>query len=192
MNRVGIDAHKKSCTTSIFADGSGVEASPIESFVFKTTPHGISEFMQKVPCNSLIVIEASTTGKALTRSLGKKYKNIHMVSPPEKKPQVKTDKRDSERIVREDMLGYLRRCYIPSQYIEDMRSLVTQQIDLGEKIARVKCSIDYLPCDLVQNVVDFPFRVFDLKLERGSEFRELLTNKFIWLLASLTETCLSV
>lgn len=155
--RVGIDAHKKSCTTCIFADGSGVEGSPVERFVFKTTPHGVSEFMQKVPDNSLIVIEASTTGKALSRVLLQKYNNIHMVSPPEKKPHVKTDKRDAERIVKEDMLGYLRRCYIPSQYIEDMRSVVMQQIDLGEKIARVKCQVHSL---LEKNMVQSEFEEF--------------------------------
>lgn len=113
--------------------------------------------MQKVPENSPIVIEAITTGKALSRVLLQKYNNIHMLSPPEKKPQVKTDKRDAERIVKEDMRGYLRRCYIPSQYIEDLRSVVMQQIDLGEKIARVKCQVHSL---LEKNMVQSEFEEF--------------------------------
>jgi transposase len=110
-SRVGIDAHKKSCTTCVFADGAEADSAPTQSFVFKTTQQGVSEFMQKVPRDSVIVIEASTTGKTLTRILGEGgYGNIHMVAPPEKKPFVKTDKRDSERIVKEDRLGYhLRR-----------------------------------------------------------------------------------
>jgi hypothetical protein len=37
----------------------------------------------------------------------------------------------------EDMLNYLRRCYIPSQYIENIRFVVTQQIQIGRRIARV-------------------------------------------------------
>jgi hypothetical protein len=33
---------------------------------------------------------------------------VHMVAPPERKRSIKTDRRDAERIVREDMLQYLR------------------------------------------------------------------------------------
>jgi transposase len=125
--------------------------------VFKTTRQGVSEFMDKIPKDSLIVIEASTTGKSLSRILLQKYSSIHMVAPPERKPSVKTDKRDSERIVREDMLGYLRRCYVPSTYIEDMRFLIGQQMDLGEKISRVKCQVHSL---LERNMLQSEFEQF--------------------------------
>jgi transposase len=152
---VGIDAHKKSCTTCVFANG--VDSHPTHSFVFKTTKRGVSEFMEKVPKDSLIIVEASTTGKTLSRILLQKYVEIHMVAPPERKPSVKTDKRDSERIVREDMLGYLRRCYIPSPYIEDMRFVVGQQMDLGEKISRVKCQVHSL---LERNMLQSEFEGF--------------------------------
>ena len=57
---------------------------------------------------------------------------------------MKTDKKDSERIVREDALGYLRRCYVPSPYIENMRLLTAQKIQLGENITRVKNQIHSL------------------------------------------------
>ena len=100
--------------------------------------------LAKIPDKSVFVIESSTTGKAVTRMISSFASNqhvIHMVAPPEKKASVKTDKRDCERIVKEDALGYLRRCYVPSQYIEDMRFLVTQQIEIGAKISRVKNQI---------------------------------------------------
>jgi hypothetical protein len=54
-----------------------------------------------------------------------------MVAPPERRVSIKTDRRDAERIVMEDMLNYLRRCYIPSQYIENIRFVITQQIQIG-------------------------------------------------------------
>ena len=88
--------------------------------------------MEKVPQGSIAVIESSTTGKVLLRMLSGKYE-IHMVAPLERKVSIKSDRRDTERIVMEDMLNYLRRCYIPSQYVKNMRFLVTQQIQIGRK-----------------------------------------------------------
>jgi transposase len=98
--RVGIDAHKTKCTTVMF-DGDSVTG----SFDFQTTRHGVYEFMEKVPEGSIAVIEPSTTGKVLSRMLSGKYE-VHMVAPPERKVSIKTDRRDAERIVMEDMLNY--------------------------------------------------------------------------------------
>jgi transposase len=142
MMRAGIDAHKKSCTTCIFKD-DGVSSTPSETFVFRTTMQGVAEFMEKVPEGSTVVIESSTTGKVISRLLSSKYE-VHMIAPPEKKPSIKTDKRDAERIVKEDMLGYTRRCYIPSQYIEGLRLIVAKQMEIGEKISRAKDQVHAL------------------------------------------------
>ena len=131
------------------------EKSPVQSFVFKTSRAGVSELLAKIPEKSVFVIESSTTGKAITRLLSSTSNHeIHMVAPPEKKPSIKTDKRDSERIVKEDMLGYLRRCYVPSQYVEDMRFSVTTQMEIGAKIARVKNQVHAL---LERNMVQSEF-----------------------------------
>ena len=142
-NRIGIDAHKRSCTVSVFESDSVLENPPSESFSFKTTHDALVQFIQKVPERSIIVLESSTTGKTISRMLSSRYE-VHMVAPPERKPSVKTDKKDSERIVREDALGYLRRCYVPSPYIENMRLLTAQKVQLGENITRVKNQIHSL------------------------------------------------
>jgi transposase len=142
--RVGIEAHKKKCITQIFdsaaADGAADSFEPTEMFSFPTTMEGLSSIYQRVPVGSVIVIESSTTGKLLSRILSSKYE-VHMVAPPERKPSIKTDARDAARMVREDMLGYSRRCYIPSQYIEELRFHVFQMIQTGGKISRVKNQI---------------------------------------------------
>ncbi len=98
-----------------------------EMFEFGTTRDGVSEFMNKVPEGSTVVIESSTTGKTLSMMLSEKYE-VHMIAPPERKPQVKTDKRDAVKIVMEDELGYARRVYVPSPYIEELRILVSRVI----------------------------------------------------------------
>jgi len=130
--QVGIDAHKRSCTVCVIEEGTVTD-----SFSFPTTREGVGEFMGRIHGKATVIIEASTTGKVLSRMLLDKYE-VHMVAPPERKRSVKTDRRDAERIVREDTLQYLRRCYIPSPYIEMLRSLVMQQIQVGRKISRVK------------------------------------------------------
>jgi transposase len=135
---VGIDAHKRTCTVCVIEDGA-----VRESFAFPTTREGVSEFMERIPIRATVVVEASTTGKVISRMLADKHE-IHMVAPPERKRSIKTDRRDAERIVREDMLQYLRRCYIPSAAIEETRFLVFQQIQVGRKIGRVKNQVHAL------------------------------------------------
>ncbi|MCL4436407.1 MAG: IS110 family transposase [Thaumarchaeota archaeon] len=138
MMTVGVDAHKRSCTVCTF-EGQIKK----EIFEFSTTYQGLSSFTSKIPEGSVIVIESSTTGKVLSRILSERYQ-VHMVTPPERKPSIKTDKRDAEKLVKEDMLGYTRRCYIPSKQIEEMRTLVSRQMQIGEKISGVKSQIHSL------------------------------------------------
>ena len=135
---VGIDAHKKTCTVCVVEDGTVTD-----SFSFPTTREGVNRFMEKIQRKATVVIEASTTGKVLSRMLMEKYE-VHMVAPPERKRVIKTDRRDAERIVQEDALRYLRRCYIPSPYIEMLRFQVMQQIQVGRKIGRVKNQVQAL------------------------------------------------
>lgn len=168
--RVGIDAHKKSCTTCVFADSDVLASSPSETFVFRTTTRGVAEFMEKVPEGSTVVIESSTTGKAISRLLSGKYE-VHMISPPERKPAIKTDKRDAERIVKEDMLGYVRRSYIPSQRIEELRLIVAKQMEIGGKISAVKNQIHAL---LERNILQSEFE--DLSDVFGVEGLERLSS----------------
>ncbi len=135
---VGVDAHKRSCMACTFEDQAKREL-----FEFPTTNQGLSRFTTKIPEGSVVVIESSTTGKTLSRILAGSYE-VHMIAPPERKPSVKTNKRDAEKIAREDMLGYTRRCYIPSKYIEEMRTLAARQMQIGEKISGVKSQVQSL------------------------------------------------
>ena len=135
---VGVDAHKRNCTACTFEGQTKKEV-----FEFPTTNRGLSSFTTRIPDGSVVVIESSTTGKALSRLLSDRYQ-VHMIAPPETKPSVKTNKRDAEKIAKEDMLGYTRRCYIPSKQIEEMRSTVSRQMRIGEKISGVKSQIHSL------------------------------------------------
>jgi transposase len=137
---VGVDAHKKSCTAIRYDE---TKRKVLETSVFPTSKTSVTEFMEHLPEGTTVVVESSTTGKAITKLIPTKLQ-VQMVAPPERKPSVKTDERDALRIVKEDMLGYLRRCYVPSPYIEELRLTVAKQIEIGEKISRVKGQIHAL------------------------------------------------
>jgi transposase len=135
---VGIDAHKRKCVAACLYGDSNVEM-----FEFQTTREGLKALSGRVPEKTTVVIEASTTGKVISRLLSSKY-DVHMVAPPERKPAVKTDERDAVRIAKEDSLGYLRRVYVPSDYVEEIRSVVMRQVQIGRKISRVKNQVHSL------------------------------------------------
>jgi hypothetical protein len=87
-----------------------------------------------------------------------------MVAPLERNVSIKTDRRDAERIVMEDMLNYLRRCYIPSQYIKNIRFVVTQQIRIGRRIARVKNQVHaLLEMNMIQHELEDMADIFGVK-----------------------------
>ena len=102
--------------------------------------------------------------------LSGKYE-VHMISPQERKPAIKTDKRDAERIVKEDMLGYVRRSYIPSQRVEELRLIVSKQMEIGGKISAVKNQIHAL---LERNLLQSEFE--DLSDIFGVEGLERLSS----------------
>nr|CCC55700.1 hypothetical protein [uncultured archaeon] len=110
----------------------------MKTFEFQTTKEGINELMKNVPEGSTVVIEAGTTGKTLSRMLSEKYV-VHMIAPF-RRPEIKTDERDSINIVKEDALGYVSRCYIPSPYVEGLRFLSSNMIETGRKAAMIKDS----------------------------------------------------
>lgn len=188
--RVGIDAHKKSCTTCVFGGDDVLSSTPSETFVFKTTMQGVAEFTQKVPEGSTVVIESSTTGKAISRLLSDRYE-VHMIAPPERKPAIKTDKRDAERIVKEDLLGYVKRSYIPSQQIEELRLVVAKQMEIGGKISAVKNQIHaLLERNLLQSEFEDLSDIFGVEgLERLS-LVELPKNEKLTLAMYLEELTL--
>lgn len=167
MMTVGVDAHKRSCTACTFEGQTKKEL-----FEFPTTVQGVQSFTSRVSEGSVIVIESSTTGKVLSKLLSERYE-VHMVAPPETKPSVKTNKRDAEKIAKEDMLGYTRRCYIPSKYVEEMRSLAARQMRIGEKISGVKSQIhSLLESNMVQSNFDDLSDIFGVEgLERIASLR---------------------
>jgi transposase len=73
--------------------------------------------------------------------------------------------------VKEDVLGYVRRAYIPSQRIEELRLIVGKQMEIGTKISAVKNQVHAL---LERNLLQSEFE--DLSDIFGVEGLERLSS----------------
>ena len=90
-----------------------------------------------------IVIESSTSGKYLNKELSMLGYKIHLINPA-KVPEIannykKTDKEDSFQLADVFRKGGMNEIYIPSEEIENIRSLV-RYINLNINITRIYIS----------------------------------------------------
>lgn len=173
---VGIDAHKKSCTAMKYDEEK--ERKVLETTVIPTTKQALAEYRDKLPKGTVIVVESSTTGRAVSTIFSPRCE-VHMLAPPEKKRDIKTDKRDCLNIIKEDLLEYSRRCYIPTPYIEELRSMVAKQMEIGEKISRAKNQVHSLiERNMLQCRFDGVSDIFGIEgLERLSTIRSELPKQ---------------
>jgi hypothetical protein len=62
--------------------------------------------------------------------------------------------------------------YIPSQYIENIRFVITQQIQIGRRIARVKNQVHaLLEMNMIQHELDDMADIFDEGLKKLSKIQ---------------------
>ena len=95
-----------------------------------------------------MVIESSTSGKYLAKVLLNLGYKIHLIDP-KKIPGIsdnhkKTDKEDAFRLAVLFRLNALTEVYIPSEEIEDIRSLVHYRRSLGEELTEKKNKVSSL------------------------------------------------
>ena len=90
-----------------------------------------------------IVIESSTSGKYFSKELSMLGYKVHLINPA-KVPEIannyrKTDKEDSFQLADVFRKGGIKEIYIPSQEIENIRTLV-RYINLNINITRIDIS----------------------------------------------------
>ena len=95
-----------------------------------------------------IVIESSTSGKYLCKELLKLNYKIHLINTF-KVPEIynnykKTDKEDSFQLANVFRNGGMKEIYIPSEEIENIRSLIRCRHSLGEEITLKKNKVHAL------------------------------------------------
>ena len=139
---VALDVHKRTVTASYVGGDCD-----IKTWKFPTTRERIVNELKQYG-NMPVVLEASTTGKAVASLLIAEGRELHMAAPNMvamiAKAQVKTDKRDAETLAHLYRSGFLPECYVPPPDIEMLRLIVRQRRDIGYKLSLVKNQIHSL------------------------------------------------
>ena len=140
---IGLDVHKRSVYATVMNDNGNIISQKnmennieiVNGFLFNYKDHDI-------------VIESSTSGKYLSKELLKLKYKIHLINPS-KVPEIsnnykKTDKEDSLKLAELFRMNALSEIYIPSDEIENIRSLVRYRHSLGEEITFKKNKVHAL------------------------------------------------
>ena len=145
---LGLDVHKGSITATQMGPGGVV----LKTWTFPTTRATVKTLAQEVKDTMPIVLEASTSGKAVAIVLKGEGCELHMAAPNKiPKSDVKTDDRDSIHLPHLYQSGSLHECYIPPLDIEHLRLLVRNRKDLAAKVGLVKNQIHAL---VTRNILD--------------------------------------
>jgi transposase len=135
---LGLDVHKATTT----ATHLGPDGKTKRVWTFPTTRSALHALAEEIDRTTPIVLEASTSGKAVATLLKEAGRELHMASPRDvaliAKSPVKTDARDSAKLAHLYQAGFLPECYLPPPEIDRMRFVVRQRQDLGRKVTLVK------------------------------------------------------
>ena len=136
---IGLDVHKHSVYATVLNDNG-------ELVIQRNMENNISvldDFLNDYKEHD-IVIESSTSGKYLSKELMKLNYKIHLINPD--KVSIidgfkKTDREDSYKLAYLYRINALKEIYIPSEEIENIRTLVRYRHSLGEEITVKKNQI---------------------------------------------------
>ena len=144
MNIIGIDVHKRKSYYTIMDD----MGNKIKEDKFLTTREELDEFIESLPDDVTMTVEASTSGLFVYEHLKDKGMDVHLAHPALVKPfarqHVKTDKIDATTLANLLRMGYLPEAHLPPGDLRDVRILVRQRVSLVRMRVRFKNKIHAL------------------------------------------------
>ncbi len=140
---IGLDVHKRSVYGTVMEDNGNI----IVQRNMENNMETVNGFLLNYKDHD-VVIESSTSGKYLSKELSILGYKIHLINPA-KVPEIannykKTDKEDSFQLADVFRKGGMKEIYIPSEEIENIRSLVRYRHSLGEEITLKKNKVHAL------------------------------------------------
>ena len=140
---IGLDVHKRSVYGTVMEDNGDIIVQRNMENNMETVNGFLSDYRDHD-----IVIESSTSGKYLCKELLKLNYKVHLINPA-KVPEIannykKTDREDSFQLADVFRKGGMKEIYIPSEDIENIRSLVRYRHSLGEEITLKKNKVHAL------------------------------------------------
>ncbi len=140
---IGLDVHKGSVYATVIEDNGNI----IVQRNMENNMETVNGFLLNYKDHD-IVIESSISGKYLSKELSMLGYKIHLIDPA-KVPEIsnnykKTDKEDSFQLADVFRKGGMKEIYVPSEDIENIRSLVRYRHSLGEELTLKKNKIHAL------------------------------------------------
>ncbi len=140
---IGLDVHKRSVYGTVMEDNGDI----IVQRNMENNIEMVNGFLLNYKDHD-VVIESSTSGKYLSKELSMLGYKIHLIDPA-KVPEIsnnykKTDKEDSFQLADVFRKGGMKEIYVPSEDIENIRSLVRYRHSLGEELTLKKNKIHAL------------------------------------------------
>lgn len=136
---IGLDVHKRTVyITELREDGS-----INEQYEFANAEESWVEFKSRyLDMRPEIALEVSTSGKYVARLLRNMGFSVHPADPVKLalifNTAKKNDREDSYKLAKLLRLGELPEVYLPSQFSDDLRSIVRYRKSLGEEVTMIK------------------------------------------------------
>ena len=142
---ISLDVHKRLVNITEMEEDGSVR----ENYEIGNSEEAWNRFTEKyLSMKPEIALEQSTSGKYVARLLRDKGFSIHLANPVKlaliyNSPK-KSDKEDSYKLAKLLRLGELPEVHLPSEYSDDLKSLVRYRKSLGEEVTMIKNRIHAL------------------------------------------------
>ena len=142
---IGIDVHKRLVNITEMEEDGTVR----ENYEIENSEESWNKFVERyLSTKPEIALEQSTSVKYGARLLRDKGFSVHIAGPVKlaliyNSPK-KSDKEDSYKLAKFLRMGELPEVHLPSEYSDDLRSLVRYRKSLGEEVTMIKNRIHAL------------------------------------------------
>ena len=142
---IGLDVHKRLVNITEMEEDGTVR----ENYEIENSEEAWNRFTERyISMKPEIALEQSTSGKYVARLLRDKGFSVHIADPVKlaliyNSPK-KSDKEDSYKLAKFLRMGELPEVHLPSEYSDDLKSLVRYRKSLGEEVTMIKNRIHAL------------------------------------------------
>ena len=136
---IGIDVHKRLVNITEMEEDGTVR----ENYEIENSEESWNKFTERyLSMKPEIALEQSTSGKYVARLLRDRGFSVHIADPVKLaliyNSTKKSDKEDSYKLAKLLRLGELPEVHLPSEYSDDLKSLVRYRKSLGEEVTMIK------------------------------------------------------
>jgi transposase len=145
MVKIGVDVHKSMVNITEMVEDGVV----IRNYKMQNTEESWNRFAEEHAYQKPdIALEQSTSGKYVARLLRNRGLSVHLADPAKLalifNSSKKSYKEDSYKLARLLRIGELPEVHLPSEYSDDLKSLVRYRKSLGEEVVVIKNRIHAL------------------------------------------------